>query len=80
VICQAAHGARDRDLIALVSRCNEQTTAQLAWLRMRMKAQRHASLRCVLTNCVLSQVPATDLNGVGSAAEIQLWMGSRVSV
>jgi hypothetical protein len=38
VIGQAAHGARDRDLIALVSRCNEQTTAQLAWLRTRMKA------------------------------------------
>ncbi len=36
---QAAHGARDRDLINLVARCNKQISAQLAWLRMRMKAE-----------------------------------------
>lgn len=36
---QAAHGARDRDLIGLVTRCNQQTSAQLSWLRMRMKAE-----------------------------------------
>lgn len=36
---QAAHGARDRDLINLESRCNNQISAQLAWLRMRMKAE-----------------------------------------
>jgi hypothetical protein len=35
---QAAYGARGRDLIALVSRCDEQTAAQLAWLGMRVKA------------------------------------------
>lgn len=38
LIGQAAHGARDRDLIALVAHCNPQITTQLSWLRMRMKA------------------------------------------
>lgn len=36
---QAAHGARDRDLIILVARCNQEISVQLAWLRMRMKAE-----------------------------------------
>jgi hypothetical protein len=35
---QAAQAARDQDLIDVVSDAGHQTTAQLAWLRMRMKA------------------------------------------
>lgn len=38
MVGQAAHGARDRDLIDVVARCGREVTAQLAWLRMRMKA------------------------------------------
>lgn len=38
LVGQAAQGARDRDLLHVVSTCAPQTTAQLAWLRMRMKA------------------------------------------
>lgn len=38
LIGQAAHGARDHDLLAVVDRCSPQTAAQLDWLRMRMKA------------------------------------------
>lgn len=38
LVGQAGHGARDQDLLHVVDRCAPQTTAQLAWLRMRMKA------------------------------------------
>jgi hypothetical protein len=38
LIGQAAHGARDRDLIDVAAQCGSQVTTQLAWLRMRMKA------------------------------------------
>ncbi|WP_030902450.1 hypothetical protein [Streptomyces sp. NRRL F-5126] len=38
LIGQASQAARDRDLLAVGLRCAEQTTAQLDWLRMRMKA------------------------------------------
>lgn len=38
LIGQAAAGARDQDLLQAVNRCAPQTTAQLAWLRARMKA------------------------------------------
>ena len=38
VVGQAAAGARDRDLIDTVAACHPQTTAQLAWLRSRMRA------------------------------------------
>lgn len=38
LVGQAAHGARDRDLIDLATRCDNELTAQLAWLRMRMRA------------------------------------------
>lgn len=38
LIGQAAHGARDRALIDLVARCQPEISAQLAWLRMRMRA------------------------------------------
>lgn len=38
LVGQAAAGARDRDLLQVTDRCAAQTTAQLAWLRMRMKA------------------------------------------
>ncbi len=38
LVGQAAQGARDRDLIRVVQRCAPQTSAQLAWLRMRMTA------------------------------------------
>lgn len=38
---QAAHGARDHDhdLTSLAAKCEPDVTAQLAWLRMRMKAE-----------------------------------------
>lgn len=38
LVGQAAAGARDQDLLRAVNRCAPQTTAQLAWLRTRMKA------------------------------------------
>jgi hypothetical protein len=38
MVGQAAHGARDRDLIDVVTRYDRDMSAQLAWLRMRMKA------------------------------------------
>lgn len=38
LVGQAAYGARDPDLIDIVERCDRGTTAQLAWLRMRMRA------------------------------------------
>lgn len=38
LVGQAAHGARDRDLIDLATRCDRELTTQLAWLRMRMKS------------------------------------------
>jgi hypothetical protein len=33
----AAQGARDADLFAVVERCEDEVTAQLKWLRTRMK-------------------------------------------
>jgi hypothetical protein len=38
MVGQAGHGARDRDLMDIVTRCDRQFKAQLAWLRMRMRA------------------------------------------
>ncbi len=38
LVGQAAQGARDRELIDVVGRCERELSAQLAWLRMRMKA------------------------------------------
>lgn len=38
-ITQAAHGARDTDLINLGSRASPQLASQLAWLRMRMRTE-----------------------------------------
>ncbi|MEU7994797.1 hypothetical protein AB0B83_05595 [Micromonospora sp. NPDC049060] len=38
VVGQAAYGARDEDLLALVRRCEGETAIQLKWLRTRMKA------------------------------------------
>jgi hypothetical protein len=38
MVGQAAHRARDRDLIDVVTRYGPGVAAQLAWLRMRMKA------------------------------------------
>ncbi|MFC0507782.1 hypothetical protein [Micromonospora costi] len=37
VVGQAAYGARDRDLLAVVKRCEGETSIQLKWLRTRMK-------------------------------------------
>ena len=37
MIGQAAQGARDRDLLGVVERCEAQTAVQLKWLRTRMK-------------------------------------------
>jgi hypothetical protein len=37
VVGQAAQGARDSDLLAVVSQCEKQTAIQLKWLRTRMK-------------------------------------------
>ena len=37
VIGQAAHGARDNDLLAVVQKCEGETAIQLKWLRSRMK-------------------------------------------
>ncbi|MEU5562584.1 hypothetical protein [Micromonospora musae] len=37
VVGQAAYGARDRDLLAVVRRCEGETAMQLKWLRSRMK-------------------------------------------
>ncbi|BBZ11049.1 hypothetical protein [Mycobacterium branderi] len=39
LIGQAARGARDRGLINLATRCNQEIATQVAWLRMRMKAE-----------------------------------------
>ncbi|HEY8525275.1 MAG TPA: hypothetical protein VIL48_09940 [Acidimicrobiales bacterium] len=38
VIGQAAQGARDAELLAVVDACEHDTAIQLAWLRTRMKA------------------------------------------
>jgi hypothetical protein len=38
IIGQAAQGARDPDLLAVVTSCERDTTIQQAWLRTRMKA------------------------------------------
>jgi hypothetical protein len=38
LVGQAGQGARDRGLLQIVDGCAEETRAQLAWLRMRMKA------------------------------------------
>ena len=37
VVGQAANGARDRDLLDVVSTCETETAVQLKWLRTRMK-------------------------------------------
>jgi hypothetical protein len=37
VVGQAAQGARDPDLLAVVSRCETETAMQAKWLRTRMK-------------------------------------------
>ncbi|MEV4540731.1 hypothetical protein GA0070609_6454 [Micromonospora echinaurantiaca] len=37
VVGQAAYGARDEDLLAVVKRCEGETALQLKWLRTRMK-------------------------------------------
>lgn len=38
VIAQGAQGLRDRDLLDLANRCNEQTSRQITWLNTRMKS------------------------------------------
>ena len=37
LVGQAARGARDRELLAVVSRCEGETSTQVRWLRTRMK-------------------------------------------
>jgi hypothetical protein len=37
LVGQAAQGARDRELLAVVTRCEGETAIQLKWLRTRMK-------------------------------------------
>jgi hypothetical protein len=37
LVGQAAQGARDADLLAVVERCRGETAGQLEWLRTRMK-------------------------------------------
>lgn len=37
LIGQAAQGARDEDLVAVVERCESETAIQMKWLRTRMK-------------------------------------------
>lgn len=37
LVGQAAQGARDRELLAVVARCEGETATQLKWLRTRMK-------------------------------------------
>jgi hypothetical protein len=37
LVGQAAHGARDPDLLAVVERCEQETATQLQWLKTRMK-------------------------------------------
>jgi len=37
LVGQAAQGARDRELLAVAARCEEETATQLKWLRTRMK-------------------------------------------
>jgi hypothetical protein len=38
ILGQAAQGARDDELLAVVQRCEKETTIQLSWLRTRMKS------------------------------------------
>lgn len=38
LVGQAAQGARDRELIDVVARCDHEVTAQVAWLRMKLRA------------------------------------------
>lgn len=38
LIGQAAQGARDRELFDIVARCDHEVSAQVKWLRMRMRA------------------------------------------
>jgi len=37
VVGQASKAARDQELMALVGHCEAETSAQLAWLKTRMK-------------------------------------------
>ncbi|GLW35741.1 hypothetical protein [Actinoplanes regularis] len=37
IVGQAANGARDRDLLEVVTRCETETAVQLKWLRTRMR-------------------------------------------
>jgi hypothetical protein len=37
LVGQAAQGARDRELFAVVDRCEHETAIQLKWLRTRLK-------------------------------------------
>lgn len=37
MLLQAAYGLRDRDLIDVVERCDDETKTQVEWLRTRMK-------------------------------------------
>lgn len=37
IVGQAAQGARDEDLLGVVTACEEETAIQLKWLRTRMK-------------------------------------------
>lgn len=39
LVGQAGQGARDNALLEIVAHCDPETEAQLAWLRMRMKAE-----------------------------------------
>src|SRR5690606_20318595 len=38
MVGQAAQGARDRDLLAVVDACEPETAVQMQWLRTRMKS------------------------------------------
>lgn len=44
VVGQAAQGARDEQLLKVVTACEGETTSQLSWLRTRMKAAAPQSL------------------------------------
>jgi hypothetical protein len=37
LVGQAAHGARDHELLDVVARCEQETTTQMSWLRTRSK-------------------------------------------
>lgn len=37
LVGQAAQGARDQELLAVVNRCEHETATQMSWLRTRMK-------------------------------------------